>query len=92
MPVLLTVPITDTELAYGPNILQCFNSSGGNNRIVAQIFDASDDTIIADLRQLPNPSSYAFFDIQRILQSQVAQSTTQGDTTGNTTIIIQAIQ
>ena len=87
MPVLLTVPITDTELAYGPNILQCFNSSGGNNRIVAQIFDASDDTIIADLRQLPNPSSYAFFDIQRILQSQVAQSTTQGDTTGTSTYL-----
>lgn len=87
MPVILTQPIQDTELAYGPNILQCFNSSGGSNRIVAQIFDASDDSLIADLRQLPNPSSYAFFDIQRILQSQVAQSTTQGDDSGNTTYL-----
>lgn len=87
MPVILTQQIEDTELAYGPNILQCFNSSGGSNRIIAQIFDASDDSIIADLRQLPNPSSYAFFDIQRILQSQVAQSTTQGDNSGNTTYL-----
>lgn len=85
MAVILTQAITDTELAYGPNILQCFNATGGSNRIVVQVFDASDDSILADLRQLPNPSSYAFFDIQRILQSQVSQTPTQGDNTGNST-------
>lgn len=84
MPVVLTQNIVDTELAYGPNILQCFNSSGGGNRIIAQIFDASDDSMLADLRQLPNPSSYAYFDIQRILQSQISQTPTQGDTTSGT--------
>lgn len=87
MPVVLTVNPVDTELAYGANILQCFNSSGGSNRIVAQIYNATNDSILADLRQLPNPSSYAFFDIQKILQSQVSQTPTQGDTSGNTTYL-----
>ena len=44
MPVTITSTIKDAELAYGRNIVTCFNSSGGNNRIVLQVFDGNDDS------------------------------------------------
>lgn len=84
MPVSITSTIKDVELAYGRDIITCFNSSGGSNRIVLQVFDAGSNAKIADLRQLPNNGSYAHFDISRILQSQVAQSPKQGDDTSGT--------
>jgi hypothetical protein len=66
--------IPDAEVAYGRNIVSLFNASGGSNRMVLQVVRGSDNTVIADLRQLPNAGSYAHFDIQRVLQAQVSQT------------------
>lgn len=84
MPVTISSTIVDAELAYGRNIISLFNSSGGSNRMVLQIYRAADNELIADLRQLPNNGSYAHFDIQRILQSQVSMTPNPEGTTGGT--------
>lgn len=59
------------DLAYGANILSLYDLDEDGNRYVVRIINAADDSVVAELRQLPNVVGYGHFDIQRILQTQV---------------------
>lgn len=84
MPVTSTHIPKDVELAYGRNIISVFDSSGLGETIVLRIYRASDNNLIADLRQPPNAGSYAHFDVKRILQSQVSMTPDPEGTTAGT--------
>lgn len=73
--------IKDTDLAYGSNIVTLTNSTSSPNRMVLQIVNTANE-VMADLRQLPNTAGFTHFDIQTILQGQVAKSPDQGDASG----------
>ena len=59
------------DLAYGPNILSLYDIDEDGLRYVVRIIDTSDDSQVAEVRQLPNVVGYGHFDIQRILQTKV---------------------
>lgn len=62
----------DYNLAYGPNAITLTNLAVTDRKYVLQIRQGN--TILADIRQLPNVPGDAIFDIQNILQSYVKQS------------------
>jgi len=77
MAITSTNP-NDVEQAYGYNMIKLANSVASPNRHVLQIYDDS-DTLIGDLRQLPNSNVITHYNINRLLQSQVSMTPTHGN-------------
>lgn len=72
-------PTKKFDMAYGPNPVT-LTGIGGAQKYVLQII--RNGTIIADVRQTPNTLGVAVFDIQNILQTQVAPSVPNVEETG----------
>lgn len=63
------------NLAYGPNIVSVYNIGDPTiEKYAVQIRESDYTTIVADVRQFPNISGYAHFDLQNILQNQVSSN------------------
>ena len=70
--ITVTKTPNEYELASGKVIVSLYDlDSTPNTRMVLKVKDVNDD-VIGDLRQIPNSSGYAHFDIGKMLRSQVS--------------------
>lgn len=64
----------DVEQAYGATVITLTNSVSSQDRQILRIRKGSDDSLLADLRQLPNSNAVTHYNVNRILQSQVSMT------------------
>jgi len=73
--ITITKEPNDINLAYGKNIVTLTDVDVPpiTTRYLLRVIDG-DDNQVAELRQLPNTSGYAHFDLQNILKNQVTHN------------------
>ena len=79
MPTITFTKQPETlELAYGKNIVSLYDTSilAAPDEYVLRITPSGSTTATFELRQRPNLSGYAHFDIQNLLKSQLEGSNT----------------
>jgi len=62
------------NLSYGHNVHSFYDNDTDGYRFVSRVFNSVDDTLKADVRQLPNLAGYAHFDVQNILKTYTKSS------------------
>ena len=75
MPATILIsqsPNTPFDMAYGPNPVTLTGITSNEDKYVLRVFAWGGASPIADIRQTPNKYGKAIFDLQNILQSNVA--------------------
>ena len=73
--ITMTHTPNEFEMAYGKVIVSLYDlDESGGIRMAVQVTD-TDDNVIGEVRQLPNPSGYCHFDISNILKAHVTSRT-----------------
>ncbi len=68
--VSITNTLKEFELAYGKNVISCYDNNSASPLFVCQIYNSGSTTTAFDVRQFCNLAGYAHFDIQNLLKSQ----------------------
>ena len=73
--ITMTHTPNEFEMAYGKVIVSLYDlDESGGIRMAVQVTDTN-DVVIGEVRQLPNPSGYCHFDISNILKAHVTSRT-----------------
>ena len=69
--VSITNTLKEFELAYGKNVISCYDNNSASPLFVCQIYNSGSATATFDVRQFCNLAGYAHFDVQNLLKSQL---------------------